>query len=324
MTTPDEETLPFVRIVVVNYRAADLTVSCVEHLAALRYPSDRYEIVVVDNASDDGLAERLRVEWPDVRVVANPDNRGFGAGCNAGIALDGGWDAVALVNNDSTTRPDWLDALVSTWRCPPTAAGPVGAVSGKVLLSGTEPPRINSAGCDLREGGFNADRGDGALDDGSFDEPVEVFGWSGASVLLDRLLIDDIGVFDESFFLYYEDVDMVWRGRRRGWSVVYAPQAVSDHDRGSSAGRGDVFWFHDTRNRLVVLARHAPARWLARAVFVQLRLLVRAPDDGPSRSVRLRALGSLAVRSARLVRERRRLDRDATVARSEVVRWLGR
>jgi N-acetylglucosaminyl-diphospho-decaprenol L-rhamnosyltransferase len=324
MTTTDREALPFVRVVVVNYRAGDLTLACVSHLAALRYPADRFEVVVVDNASGDGLVDRLRAEWPNVRVVANADNRGFGAGCNAGIALDGRWDAVALLNNDSTPHADWLDALVSTWRSPPPAGGRVGAVAGKVLLAGTEPPLVNSAGCDLRAGGFNADRGDGSLDDGSFDASVEVFGWSGASVLLDRSMIDDIGVFDESFFLYYEDVDMVWRGRRRGWSVVYTPGAVSDHDRGSSAGRGDVFWFHDTRNRLVVLARHAPIRWLLHAVVVQLRLVVRAPADGPSRRIRLRALWSLMTRSVRLVGDRRRLDSDATVARADVVRWLDR
>lgn len=324
MTSPGDETRPFIRVVVLNYRAADLTLACVGHLAGLRYPSDRYEVVVVDNASGDGLVDRLRAEWPTVRVVANPDNRGFGAGCNAGIALDGHWDAVALVNNDSTPRVDWLDSLVSTWRSPPTCGGTVGAVAGKVLLAGTDPPLLNSAGCDLREGGFNADRGDGHPDDGSFDSAVEVFGWSGASVLLDRSMIDDIGMFDESLFLYYEDVDMVWRGRRRGWSVVYAPGAVSDHDRGSSAGRGDVFWFHDTRNRLIVLARHAPIGWLVRAVLVQLRLVVQSPADGPSRRVRLRALWSLATRSARLVGDRRRLDRDATVSRADVVGWLGR
>jgi GT2 family glycosyltransferase len=322
VTVSPTDALPFVRIVVVNFRAAELTLGCLDHLAALTYPSDRREVVVVDNASGDGLVDRLRAERPDVRVVANTDNRGFGAGCNAGIALPGQWDAIALVNNDSTPRADWLDALVSTWRSPPRTSGPVGAVAGKVLLAGTDPPRLNSAGCDLRDGGFNADRGDGALDDGSFDEPVEVFGWSGASVLLARGMIDDIGVFDETYFLYYEDVDMVWRGRRRGWSVAYAPLAVSEHARGSSAGRGDVFWFHDTRNRLLVLARHAPIRWLLRALAVQLRLAVRPPADGPPRQVRLRALWSVAMRSVRLVGDRRRLDRRATVERAEVVRWL--
>jgi GT2 family glycosyltransferase len=324
VTASGRDTLPFVRVVVVNYRAADLTLTCVGHLVALRYPADRFEVVVVDNASGDGLVGRLHEQWPDVRVVANTDNRGFGAGCNAGIALEGSWDAIALVNNDSIPHPDWLPSLVSTWQSPPPAEGPVGAVAGKVLLAGTRPPRLNSAGCDLREGGFNADRGDGSLDDGSFDTPREVFGWSGASVLLDRSMIDDIGVFDESLFLYYEDVDMVWRGRRRGWSVVYSPDAVSDHDRGSSAGRGDMFWFHDTRNRLIVLARHAPIRWLLRAVLVQFRLVVRSPRDGPSRRVRMRALWSLATRSAGLIGDRRRLDRGATVARADVVRWLGR
>lgn len=322
MTSSSPDALPFVRIVVVNFRAADLTLRCLDHLAALTYPSHRREVVVVDNASHDGLVERLHAERPDVRVVANTDNRGFGAGCNAGIALEGPWDAIALVNNDSTPRPEWLDALVSTWRSPPPTAGPVGAVAGKVLLAGTDPPRLNSAGCDLRAGGFNADRGDGRLDDGSFDAPVEVFGWSGASVLLDRSMIDDIGVFDETFFLYYEDVDMVWRGRRRNWCVVYAPDAVSEHDRGSSAGRGDVFWFHDTRNRLVVLARHAPIGWLARAVAVQLRLAVQPPLDGPPRRIRLRALWSLTARSVRLIGDRRRIDRSATVARVEIARWL--
>lgn len=318
----DETRLPYVRIVLVNYRSADLTRRCLDHLDHLTYPSDRREVVVVDNASDDGLVDDLRASRPSVRVVANADNRGFGGGCNAAIALAGDWDAIALVNNDSIARPDWLSALVAGLEV--TCGGPVGAVAGKVLLAGTTPVLVNSAGCELRDGGFNADRGDGLPDDGAYDTSGEVFGWSGASALLTREMLDDIGVFDESYFLYYEDVDLVWRGRRRGWAVAYAPGAVSEHDRGSSAGRGDLFWYHDTRNRLMVLARHAPLRWFLRALAVQVRLVVANPSDGPSRRTRARAVVGVMWRSVGLLRDRRRLDRRATVGRDDVTRWLVR
>ena len=316
-------TLPFVRVVLVNYRTRDLTLRCLDHLAALDYPADRYEVVVVDNASDDGLVDVLSARSTShLRVVALPDNRGFGAGCNAGIALDGPWDAIALVNNDSTPHPGWLDALVAGLDGPPHPPARIGAVGGKVLLAGTEPRRVNSAGCELRPGGFNADRGDGEIDDGAWDLPCEVFGFSGASVLLTKAMLDDVGLFDESLFLYYEDVDLVWRARRRGWTFGYAPGAVSDHDRGSSAGRTDLFWYHDTRNRLIVLARHAPLRWLWRALAVQLLLVAKGDPNGATRSTRLRAVGGLAMRAPGLVRERRRLDRSATVARDVTTGWL--
>lgn len=313
--------VPRVRIVVVNYRGRDLTLRCLEHLDALTYPPDRREVVIVDNDSGDGLVEHLRATRPDVTVIESPVNGGFGAGCNLGMRHPGAWDAVALVNNDSVPEPGWLDALVDTWRHPPVTEHPVGAVAGKVLLAGSL--LVNSAGCRLLDGAYNADRGDGLPDDGTYDEACEVFGWSGAGVLLTRELIDDIGEFEEPFFLYYEDVDMVWRGRRRGWSVAYAPTAVSVHDRGASSGRGDLFDFHEGRNRLFVLARHAPWRWLARALAIQARCVLRG-DSQPRRAMRLRILVSFARHAPRLARQRRALARRSTVAVDEVTAWLDR
>jgi hypothetical protein len=145
---------------------------------------------------------------------------------------------------------------------------------------------INNVGSNLFAGGFGGDRGFLEIDHGQYDEPAEVFAWCGGAVLLRRDYLDDVGLFDERFFLYYEDTDLSWRGRRRGWRYLYEPTAVVRHHHASSSGVGSpTFRYYTERNRLLMLAKSAPARlaWRAglgetrRAVGVVLRHYVKRP-----------------------------------------------
>ena len=96
---------------------------------------------------------------------------------------------------------------------------------------------INNVGSNLFSGGFGGDRGFLEVDEDQYEEPADVFAWCGGAVLLKRAYLDDVGTFDERFFLYYEDTDLSWRGQLRGWRYVYAPDAVVRHHHASSAGR---------------------------------------------------------------------------------------
>ena len=98
-----------------------------------------------------------------------------------------------------------------------------------VSLSGPPVDVVNSAGVDLVVGGYGADRGYLEVDRGQYDEPAEVFAWSGAGVLLSMRYLKSVGLFDERLFLYYEDFDLAWRGRLRGWRYVYVPTSVARH-----------------------------------------------------------------------------------------------
>ena len=133
---------------------------------------------------------------------------------------------------------------------------------------------INNVGSEWYRDAFAGDRGFLEADRGQFDEPAEVFAWCGGAVLLDRRYLDDVGLFDERLFLYYEDTELSWRGRRRGWRYVYEPTAVVRHRHAASSGVGSpVFRFHTERNRLLVAARHAPARTAVRVGVGEVRRL---------------------------------------------------
>ena len=125
---------------------------------------------------------------------------------------------------------------------------------------------INNVGSNLYAGGFGGDRGFQERDRGQYEEPAEVFAWCGGAVLLRREYLDAVGVFDERFFLYYEDTDLSWRGRLQGWRYVYEPRSVVRHRHAQSSGVGSkIFRFHTERNRLLMLAKCAPARVAIRA-----------------------------------------------------------
>lgn len=134
---------------------------------------------------------------------------------------------------------------------------------------------INNVGSNLYAGGFGGDRGFLEPDDGQYEVPAEVFAWCGGAVLLDKRYLDSVGVFDERLFLYYEDTDLSWRGRLAGWRYLYEPGAVVRHRHAQSSGVGSsVFRFHTERNRLLVLAKCAPARLVVRSGLGELRRMI--------------------------------------------------
>jgi hypothetical protein len=107
--------------------------------------------------------------------------------------------------------------------------------------------------------GYGADRGDREGDAGQFDEPAEVFSWCGGGVLLRPSYLQQVGLFEETFFLYYEDTDLSWRGRAAGWRYEYVPGAIARHVHSASSGVGSALFMHYTeRNRLLMLVRNAP------------------------------------------------------------------
>ncbi len=123
--------LPVVRVVVLNWNAAGLTGRCVESLLRTDYPSERLEVVIVDNGSIDGSVPTLQHRFPELRIIENGENLGFAEGCNRALRDLDGVDAVALVNNDATVEPGWLRPLVERLQSDPS----VGAVAPKMLLA---------------------------------------------------------------------------------------------------------------------------------------------------------------------------------------------
>ena len=134
---------------------------------------------------------------------------------------------------------------------------------------------INNVGSNLYRYGFGGDRGFLERDVGQYEEPAEVFAWCGGAVLLRRGYLDDVGMFDEELFLYYEDTDLSWRGRLRGWRYQYVPTSVIRHRHAQSSGVwSPTFRFYTERNRMLVLAKNAPARLALRAILGAIERLV--------------------------------------------------
>jgi hypothetical protein len=204
-----------------------------------------------------------------------------------------------------------------------------------VPIAGEPIDIVNNAGSVLIEGGYGADRGFLEPDLGQYDAPAEVFAWCGGSVLLRPSYLSDVGLFDDHFFLYYEDTDLSWRGRSRGWRYRYVPEARVRHVHAASTGEGSpVFQHYVERNRLLMLVKNAPAPMAANAVWRYVlttlsyaRRDIMAPLLGMHRPQtttvgrRVRSfVDFLGVLPATLG-QRRRIRRRAIVGDDELLSW---
>ena len=203
------------------------------------------------------------------------------------------------------------------------------------LPSGTRTTDvINSAGTVLTVDAYAADRGFGCADDGGYEVAGEVFGGCGASLALRCAALRQVGMFDDVWFLYYEDVDLCWRLRRGGWIVRYQPRAVARHEHSASVGTGsELHVFHDARNRLLTLAKNASLPLVSRSVVSYvlangvLAVKASAQAEAPPRRhvvLRLRVVVSFLRLLPGVVRRRRAVQRAASVSRRAVETWLGR
>jgi GT2 family glycosyltransferase len=280
--------------VVVNFNQEEMLSACVASLeAGLAEVEGETEIVVVDNASEDGSVAMLGRRHPNVKVVENDSNLGFPAGVSIGVAAGGG-EWVFLLNNDATVEPGCLTALIAA------AEGRerVGSVAAQMLFAdGSE--RVNSAGFGIDRLGVAYERRLGEAAESPSTPPQDVFGASGGASLFRRAMLEEIGGFDDSFFVYLEDVDVAWRARRAGWTSLYAPAAVVHHHHSFTAGHGSPFkYFHVGRNRVRLLAKNAPtgpllrygaaivAYDLAYVLFVAVKDRTAAPLRGRLRGLR--------------------------------------
>ncbi len=330
---------PRVTAVVVTWNGAHLLGPCLDSLERQSEPVD---LLVVDNASTDGTGALL-AGHPRARVLTSGRNLGFAGGC--ALALRSVTTPYAvLLNNDAVAEPGFVAALLTAVAADPSRA----AVTGKVLLAArfradadgpvlladgtraTPDPGgfdvVNSTGNEVRTDGSGQDRGWLARDSGPADGP-EVFGFCGAAALLRMDAVRAAGSFDPRFFLYYEDTDLSWRLRLRGWTVGYAADAVVRHEHAASSSEGSpVHRFHDQRNRLLTLVKCAPARLAARAVLGALLTTAsgvrREPPPWRRTRLRLRALASFARLLPHALRARREVGRAAVRTREEVARLL--
>ena len=216
---------PKVSIVILNWNSYDVTAECLRSLRKVEYPE--HEIVLVDNGSQDGSAERLQAEFPEVRVLRNAQNLGFPGGNNVGIrdALERGTDYLLLLNNDTIVSADFLTRLVSVAE----AGSAVGLVNPKIYF--LEPPdRLWHGGARYRSWwSFPKIVGVGKQDDGSYGDTKEVPFTTGCALLIKSEVLRKVGLLAEEYFLGFEDLDFSLRARRAGYKTIYAGNAAIWH-----------------------------------------------------------------------------------------------
>ncbi len=238
-----------ISVIIVNWNGLRFLESCLNSLMAQTYAP--VETIVVDNGSTDGSAVWVRTHIPDVRLIENNKNLGFGGGINVGNQASRG-TYVMILNNDTRLDPHCLEEL----RRSIERDERYGACASKILLQ--DGGRIDAAGIVIYPDGLSIGRG--RMEEGDlFDQEAEVFFASGGACLCRRQMLEDIGLFDEDFFAYAEDTDLGWRARLAGWRCIYAPKAVVHHLHSASSGTySHLKAYLVERNRIWVAIKNFP------------------------------------------------------------------
>ncbi|CAN5426152.1 glycosyltransferase family 2 protein [soil metagenome] len=259
-----------IAVVVPNWNGKDSLKACLD---SLLIQTQNHTTIVVENGSTDGSLEFLQENYPDVQLVINKTNRGFAGGVNDGIqlAVKHGVEFVALFNNDAVAEKNWLKELSDVM----AAEKEFGIATGKLLSA--DGAHMDSTGENYTVWGLPFPRGRDESVSNSYDEHTSIFAASGGASLYRVKMLEEIGLFDEDFFAYYEDVDISFRAQLSAWQVRYVPEAIAYHQIGATSGKIRGFTTYQTMKNLpLVWFKNVPRRylfkvgirfWLAYALF---------------------------------------------------------
>jgi len=220
-------------IIVVNWNGFEVTKDCLDSLSRLDYSN--YEIIIVDNGSSDDSCKLLRLKYPNIQILENKNNLGFAAACNAGLryAADRQAEYCFLLNNDATVTPTILTEFVLTAERYPEAG-----IFGAKIYYQHDPLRIWRVRPVWQEKKFSFDNvGTDEIDDkGLFDQTAEIDYANGCALFMRMEVVKRIGLMDEKFFMYYEEIDWCFRAREVGYKILFVPKAKVWHRVGYSSG----------------------------------------------------------------------------------------
>ena len=265
--------LPHVEIIVLNWNGKDDTVECLRSLEKIDYPNK--QISMVDNASTDDSVELIKREFPDVSIIENESNLMYAGGNNVGIrgALDKNAEYILIINNDTAVHRDFLKHLMNS----ALSEEGVGIASPKICY-------YESMGTIWYAGGFVNffsgniyHRGLRKQDTKGFDLTEEVDYATGCCMLIARAVFDEIGLLDEKYHIYTEDVDFSFRTRKAGFKIVYEPRSIIWHKVSSATGGGITPFkiYHKIRSNFRFFKRYANwYHWLTFPVVVFFRAVL--------------------------------------------------
>ena len=265
----------YVTTVVVNWKLKEETFSCLQSLERLDLPC---HVIVADNGSQDGSAQYIAHRFPRAELILLSSNIGFGAACNRAISQalrDSTCEYVFLLNNDATIHPHALSELIKVAHAYPEAG-----IFGPKVYYRDDTGKIWYGGARRRWGVLAAaDIGRGQVDGDQFNTLREVDYVFGTAMLIRRSVFDRIGLFDERFFLYLEDLDFCIRAQATGFSLLFVPQAHVWHTgSASTAHNNGMRRYHMVKSTVHFLKKHTPLALtlpvLAFWVLVYLRMIV--------------------------------------------------
>jgi GT2 family glycosyltransferase len=300
-----------VAVLIVNWNGGDLLTRCLESVQQQRRRPDH--VVVVDNASSDDSLKRAAHVLSGVELIQLPSNVGFARANNIAARAARQFDALALLNPDAVAEPAWLDELVRAAERDPNTAG----FASQMLLAST-PQYLDGAGDSYHVSGRAWRNGHRVSSTTWPADDVEVFGPCAAAALYRREAFDEVGGFDEQYFCYFEDVDLAFRLRLRGYRCVYVHSAVVRHVGSALSGyRSDFAVYHGERNAVWTFIKNMPApllwMYLPQHIALNVAALLFYPFRGQGKVVlrakrdALRGLPAV-LRRRRLVQHGRRVD----------------
>ncbi|HEX8974793.1 MAG TPA: glycosyltransferase family 2 protein [Patescibacteria group bacterium] len=228
-----ESTFPSVFVIVLNYEGKDTLIACLKSVLGSDYPN--FSVVVVDNASTDGSFEQARDLFPKAHFIRNSANIGFAKGNNVGIrfALEKFADFVFLLNNDAIIEKNTLSKLVKA----ADSSKKIGIVSPLILGPGKKT--VWFAGGIIHWSKMKATHINKIVAKKLYESQY----LTGCAMLIKKKVFKDIGLFDERFFLYYEDTDFSYRATKAGFSLAIEPNTTIEHkERSSSHSRSKTYW----------------------------------------------------------------------------------
>jgi len=243
---------PFVSIIILNYNGKIFLDECLTSIFNTKY--ENFEIILVDNGSSDGSVEYVKEKYGEkekLRILALNKNMGFAKGNNEGFKIAKG-EYIIFLNNDVRVEENWLKELVKVME----ENSNIGAAQPKILLD--DGIHIDAAGCFIDYMGRVYQRGVFEKDKGQYNSMDEVFYAKGAAIIVKRKVLEEVGVFDPNYFLYYEETDLCWRIWLKGYKVVYVQNSIIYHKGGATIGkkRSPEAIFHARKNHIATLIKN--------------------------------------------------------------------
>ena len=250
--------MPEISVIILNWNGKPFLQDC---LCAMRRQTFRdFETILVDNGSTDGSVEYVRTQFPEVKLLALPENLGFAGGNIAGYAQANG-NLVVLLNNDTEAHPNWLEEIHRASGAFPNA----GSFASKMMYF-DERSRVENGGFDLGAAGATIDIGRDEPDGPAWTQQRQVFGGCGGAVAYRRTMLEDIGFLDPDFFMTYEDVDLSFRAQLRGHKCLYVPGAIVYHRyRATNKKTPSRQVFYSQRNIEFVYLKNMPLGLILRS-----------------------------------------------------------